>query len=98
MNIVQTINIPSPPSSDLGFYERTNPECVLTSTEDAREAEVFLGSYDGLTWNSANAPEELYQAESWGTKTLPGAGPFYFANHEDGEPTIGHIDNSEPPL
>ena len=31
MNIVQTINIPTPPSSDLGFYERTNPECVLTS-------------------------------------------------------------------
>lgn len=96
MNIVQTIQIPTPPEDNLGFYEKTNPTCVLTSPEATQEAAVPLGNYDNLTWAPGTTPTELEEATTWGSKTLPGAGPFYFANHEDGDPTIGHIDNTAP--
>lgn len=98
MNIVNEVNIPTPPSSDLGFYEHTLPECVLTSTEVSQATTVPGGLYNSLSWSAGLAPSELDSAASWGTKTLPGAGPFYFANDVEDNPTLGHIDisNNEP--
>lgn len=91
MNIEYEVNIPTPPSSDLGFYEHTLPECVLTSTEFSQSTIVPGGLYNSLSWAADAAPPELDSAASWGTKTLPGAGPFYFANDSEDNPTIGHL-------
>ena len=91
MTFIDTITIPSPPSANLGFYENTHPECILSSPSAAQLAEIPYGVYDSLSWNSETPAEQLEEATTWGTKTLPGAGPFYFANHADGNPTIGYI-------
>ena len=95
MDIVQTISIPIPPSTNLGFYEHTIPTCILSDPSNARAAEITLGSYSSLTWEAQLAAIELANAVSWGTKTLPGAGAFYFANHEDGNPTMGHLEPAQ---
>lgn len=91
MTFLDTITIPSPPDSNLGFYENTNPECILSSPTDAQLATIPYGVYDNLSWDSEEPSEQLADAVSWGTKTLPGAGPFFFANHSDGNPTIGYM-------
>lgn len=98
MNIEQTLSIPTPPSVNLGFYEHTEPLCVLTNTENSREAEIPLGVYSNLNWEAENSPLVLEEATTWGSKTLPGGGAFYFANHDDGNPTLGHIDREDSTL
>ena len=63
--------------------------------EIQKTAEVPYGRYDSLDWQDADVPEQIEGAVNFGLKTLPGAGPFYFANHEDGNPTIGHLDPTD---
>lgn len=92
MNIVDVLTIPTPPSSNLGFYENTYPECILASPDAARQADIPLGNYSNLSWVSKAAPEELEDAITWGSKTLPGAGGFYYKNPEDNNPIMGHLD------
>ena len=91
MTIETTLILPTTPNEKTSFYERTVPDLVLSSPTEAKKATVPDGNYDNLTWTSESVPAVLDEATTWGTKTLPGAGPFYFANHEDGVPTIGLI-------
>lgn len=96
MNIVTELQVPAPPSDNLGFYEHTVPTCVLSNPDNAQSADIKLGLYSEVEWASDSADSKLSNASSWGTKTLPGAGTFYFANHEDGNPTIGHLEPPQP--
>lgn len=91
MNIETILILPSTPDTRTSFYERTVPTCVVSSPTEAKKTTVPYGNYDDLTWTSESVPAVLDEATTWGTKTFPGAGPFYFANHEDGVPTIGKI-------
>ena len=96
MNIVTELQVAAPPSDNLGFYEHTVPTCVLSNPDNAQSADIKLGLYSDVAWASDSADVKLSNASSWGTKTLPGAGTFYFANHEDGDPTMGHLEPSQP--
>lgn len=101
MYIETTLILPETPNQNTSFYERATPDCVLSSPTDAEVATVPYGNYSDLTWTSESVPAVLDEATTWGTKTFPGAGPFYFANHEDGTPTIGLIpppnnENNDP--
>lgn len=91
MNIETILTLPETPNENTSFYERTTPDCVLSSPTEAKKATVPYGNYSDLTWTSESVPAVLDEATTWGTKTFPGAGPFYFANHEDGVPTLGLI-------
>lgn len=93
MTIERIINIPPPPGDNLGFYEMTTPHCILSSTADTQESIIPLGVYSDLIWETGIPSSDIDNATTWGTKTLPGAGPFYFANHEDGVPDLGHLTN-----
>ena len=95
MNIVTELQVPAPPSDNLGFYEHTVPTCVLSNPDNAQSADIKLGLYSEVEWASDSADSKLSNASSWGTKTLPGAGTFYFANHEDGNPTMGHLEPAQ---
>lgn len=89
MTIEQTIVLPTTPNTNTSVYERTTPDLVLSSPTEAKKATVPYGVYDNLSWQNDSVPAVLSEATTWGTKTLPGAGAFFFANHEDGTPTIG---------
>ena len=95
MNIVTELQVPAPPSDNLGFYEHTVPTCVLSNPDNAQSADIKLGLYSDVASASDSADAKLSNASSWGTKTLPGAGTFYFANHEDGDPTMGHLEPAQ---
>ena len=91
MDIAKTLILPTTPNQNTSFYERTTPDCILSSPTEAKKTTIPYGVYNDLTWTSESVPAVLDGATTWGTKTFPGAGPFYFANHEDGIPTIGLI-------
>ena len=95
MNIERTLNPGTVSGESKNLYEDTTPNVTLSSISSAKTTEIPLGVYSDLTWNSKEPAEEIAGSESFGTKTLPGAGPFYFANHEDGNPTIGHLDTTD---
>ena len=88
-----TLQLPNIPLSQVAEYV----DSVLGSmtTETQKTAEVPYGRYDSLDWQDADVPAQIDEATSLGLKTLPGAGPFYFANHEDGNPTVGHLDPAQ---
>lgn len=88
-----TLQLPNIPLSKVAEYV----DSVLGSMtpETQKIAEVPYGRYDSLDWQNADVPAQIEGAVNFGLKTLPGAGPFYFANHEDGIPTIGHLDTTE---
>ena len=92
MIIEQTIELPA--VADNSFFEDTRSYITNQGLEIGKEAEIALGSYADLNWSSTPGLSDE-DVISWGTKTLPGAGPFYFANHEDGNPTIGHLDTTD---
>lgn len=105
MYIERTLIIPTDFDENASFYERTTPDCVYSNTEQAKKTTVPYGNYDSLTWTSESVPSVLEDATTWGTKSFPGVGPFYFANHEDGTPTIGQLppanenqDNPQEPI
>ena len=79
------------------FYETTASILEISSLEDSEYAVVNFGFYDDLSWNSKQPPLSDTSIVSWGTKMLPGAGPFYFSNGEDGYPTLGHLDTDSSP-
>lgn len=91
MDIVKTLILPTTPDQNTSFYERTTPDCILSSPTESKKTTIPYGVYNDLTWTSESVPAVLDGATTWGTKTFLGAGPFYFANHEDGIPTIGLI-------
>ena len=91
MTIEATLTLPTTPNENTSFYERTTPDLVLSSPTEAKKATVPYGVYDDLTWSADSVPAVLDEATTWGTKTFPGAGAFFFANHEDGTPTLGLI-------
>lgn len=86
MIIEKTLILPDTPNENTSFYERTTPDLVLSSPTEATKATVPYGVYNELNWENDSVPAGLSEATTWGTKTLPGSGPFYFANfkHEDG--------------
>jgi hypothetical protein len=95
MNIESILNPGTVSGESKNLYEDTTPNVTLSSTSSAKTTEIPLGVYSDLTWNSKEPAEEIADSESFGTKTLPGAGAFYFANHEDGNPTMGHLESAQ---
>ena len=89
MIIEKTIDLPA--VADNSFFEDVRSYLNDEGLQVGKEAAVILGSYDNLTWGDTSGMSDGTIID-WGTKTLPGAGAFYFANHEDGYPTMGHID------
>lgn len=83
-----------PEIADNSFFEDTRSYITNQGLETGKESEITLGSYADLDWSTTPGLSDE-DVTSWGTKTLPGAGPFYFANHEDGNPTIGHLDTTD---
>lgn len=83
-----------PEVADNSFFEDTRSYLTNQGLEYGKEAEIVLGSYADLNWSSVPGLSDT-DITSWGTKTLPGAGAFYFANHEDGNPTMGHLNPAQ---
>lgn len=92
MIIEQTIDLPA--VVDNSFFENVRSYLNNKGIEIGKEAAVVLGSYDNLTWSDTTGMSDDTITD-WGTKTLPGAGAFYFANHEDSNPTMGHLDSAQ---
>ena len=95
MNIENILNPGMVSGESKNLYEDATPNVTLSSTSSAKTTEIPLGVYSDLTWNSEEPAEEIVGSESFGTKTLSGAGAFYFANHEDGNPTMGHLNPAQ---
>lgn len=93
MIIEQTVDLPA--ISDNSFFEDVRSYLNNEGLQAGKESAVILGSYNNLTWSDTSGMSDNTITD-WGTKTLPGAGAFYFANHEDGNPTIGHLEPSQP--
>lgn len=89
------ISIQVPSVSDNSFFEDTSSTLHNKGIITGKLAQVTLGIYDNLTWSDTSGMSDDTITD-WGTKTLPGAGAFYFANHEDGNPTMGHLDPAQP--
>lgn len=92
MDFITSIQVP--PVTDNSLFEDIEGDLFNEGLEAGKVAEVSQGQYDNLTWQNTEGLQDETATE-WGTKTLPGAGPFYFANHEDGNPTIGHLDTTD---
>lgn len=88
-------SIQIPPVPDNSFFEDTDGGLHNEGTITGKLAQVNLGVYDNLTWSDTSGMSDDTIID-WGTKTLPGAGAFYFANHEDGYPTMGHMNQAQP--
>ena len=91
MDFEQTILVPQLDSATASLYELRTPIIQVENTQESKSTKIELGVYDNLVWDSSSAHEVLEDADSWGTKTLPGAGPFYFANFEGEEPILDHL-------
>jgi len=96
VEFTQQVQLPDFVTDDVKFYEHTDSELVVSNLAQAAKSEIFLGDYSDITWLASDPEIDTAEVESWGTKTLPGAGAFYFANHEDGYPTIEHINPAQP--
>jgi hypothetical protein len=96
MNIEYVIDIPA--LADPKLYESRSAILFEALPELAKSAEIILGAYQGLIWATGTGAPIIEDATTWGTKMLPGAGPFYFANTEEGTPTLAHLDIPEPAL
>lgn len=95
MNIEQSLTIPNKPdTADSEVFQDVDSTLHVSSITEGKSAFVDYGQYSNLDWEQKNPPD-LGNPESWGTKTLPGAGAFYFANHEDGNPTMGHLEPAQ---
>lgn len=92
MDFPIAIQIPAVPNNS--FFEDTGSNLRNEGTITGQLAQVNLGVYDNLTWSDTSGMADDTIID-WGTKTLPGAGAFYFANHEDGYPTIGHFNPAQ---
>lgn len=92
MIIEQTIDLSA--VDDNSFFEDVRSYLNNEGLQSGKEAAVILGSYDNLTWSDISGMSDDTITD-WGTKTLPGAGAFYFANHEDGNPTMGHLEPAQ---
>lgn len=86
-----TLLVPALDSQTASMYETRASELSVENTQELNQAEIELGIYDNLVWDSASAHSVLDDAVSWGTKTLPGAGPFYFANYREADSVIDHL-------
>lgn len=95
VDFVRQVQLPDFVADGGSFYEHTNSSLVVSNLTQAAIAEIVLGDYSDIIWSSDDPEIDLTDIESWGTKTLPGAGAFYFANYEDGYPTIGHLNPAQ---
>ena len=92
MDIEKILTLPDSPHLRTSFYEKTEPVCIVSSPLNAKKTTVPYGNYNNLEWSSTFIPSVLTnQTTTWGTKTFPGAGPYYFANHEDGMAEFGKL-------
>ena len=89
MTFEKTILIPQISSNNLSFYENREPEIVVENPNKAYRTDVPYGDYSGIYWEDKLPHEALSEVVSWGTKTLPGEGPFYFTNDAEGNPRLG---------
>ena len=95
MNIEFVIDIPPALNSEAQLVLFTNNWLSRQQNENPPTAvatEVTLGQYSGLTWEASDAFSEATDIESFGVKTLPGAGSFFYANPADGNAIIQHVD------
>lgn len=92
MDFPTSIQIPFVP--DNSFFEDTDGGLHNEGIITGKLAQINLGVYDSLTWSDTSGMSDATITD-WGTKTLPGAGAFYFANYEDGNPTIGHLNPAQ---
>lgn len=92
MIIEQTLDLPA--IADNSFFEDVHSYLNNEGLQEGKESAVILGSYNNLTWSDTSGMSDDTITD-WGTKTLPGAGAFYFANHEDGNPTMGHLNPAQ---
>lgn len=92
MIIEQTLDLPA--IADNSFFEDVHSYLNNEGLQEGKESAVILGSYNNLTWSDTSGMSDNTITD-WGTKTLPGAGAFYFANHEDGNPTMGHLNPAQ---
>ncbi len=86
-----TLLVPALDSQAASMYETRESELSVENMQELNRANIDLGIYDNLVWDSALAHSVLNDAVSWGTKTLPGAGPFYFANYSEADSVIDHL-------
>ena len=92
MDFPTSIQVPSVP--DNSFFEDTDSTLHNEGITTGKLARVSLGVYNNLTWSDTSGMSDDTITD-WGTKTLPGAGAFYFANHGDGNPTMGHLEPAQ---
>jgi len=92
MDFPTSVQVPSVP--DNSFFEDTDSTLHNEGTLTGKLAQVNLGVYNNLAWSDTSGMSDDTITD-WGTKTLPGAGAFYFANHEDGNPTMGHLEPAQ---
>ena len=85
MIIEYEYDVPEISGINLSFYEQTTPDIVLENPDMSEVVTIPYGIYTDLVWNSDTSHSSLAEAKSWGTKNLPGDGPYYFMNfrHED---------------
>lgn len=95
MDFEYVIDIPSDITTLNQIVESTNSLLVCYKNPDidkAKAAQIVLGKYSDLNWGDINSFTDRSDIVSFGTKMLPGAGGFYYANFEDGSHIIDHID------
>lgn len=91
---LETVTLPTISATNVGFCEFTEPTLLLSNSSEAKVAAVDYGQYANLTWSNSSVPSHVGTSVSWGSKTLPGAGPFYYTNQPSGSPTLGHLEQS----
>jgi len=92
MNIEFIVDVPA--LADPKLYESRDAILFEALPDLDKSAQIILGAYENLIWATGTGASIIEDATTWGTKMLPGAGPFYFANTEEGTPTLSHLDLS----
>ena len=91
MQIEYVIEIPPGIRTNSSITQYVDGVLSQMNNDEAQDAPTPLSHWDELEWGEIQHAAEN-DVVSFGTKMLPGAGPFYFANHADGKSEIGHID------
>lgn len=94
MKIDFVIDIPPSIKSFSQIVQYVDGVLSNINTQESQSAPTPLSHYQELEWDVPKVAD-TNDVTSFGTKMLPGAGPFYFANHEDGSSEIGHIDRRD---
>jgi hypothetical protein len=90
-----TIDVPDALTEDAQVTSFTNNWLARQQRGDppsAQGAQIQMGDYANPTWSAVPAFSADTSLQSFGVKTLPGAGSFFYANPADGNATIQHVD------